>query len=301
MDDPRFTEGVALRTAGKLDEAKARFRALVDDNSDPARGYYQLALIAVDQHDADEAIACYERAIAIRPEYGKALNNLGMLYMQREDHARALRCFTQAHALAPEDAPPRVNLGALYFKQRDFANALEHYRAVDLGALPADQRRQVLLEMGDCYLQLQRFSDGEQLFQGFVRDVDPHNVHALNQLAFIYLEMKQPATARTWAERALAENPKFKPAVQNRGLAEKDLGNYAEAEPYLRAVVELDPDGFTGYYNLACLFALSGDEPAMRSYLARALELGPFIKNHARNDPDFTRYRGEAWFQSLVR
>ena len=84
-------------------------------------------LKALDRHG--EAIACYEKALAIEPGYVAARMNLA----QSPAGAGSLRGSGQAYqkvlALAPADASARLNLGVLYLSRGRLAEGFEHYES----------------------------------------------------------------------------------------------------------------------------------------------------------------------------
>jgi len=51
-----------------------------------------------------EAIACYQRAVAIDPNYADAWGNMGVSYGQLGQHEKALKCFEHALQIHPQDA-----------------------------------------------------------------------------------------------------------------------------------------------------------------------------------------------------
>jgi hypothetical protein len=60
------------------------------------------------------------------------------------------------------------------------------------------------------------------------------------------------------------------------------------------------PENATLPYNLACMHALSGDEPAALAALSRAIALDPAARTWARSDPDFASLGGRKEFQTLL-
>ena len=79
--------------------------------------------------DADQAIALLERAIAVRPRYGEALNNLGLLRAERGEYEVAVSAFQRATAVAPGNASWLNNLANSLVEMRRFAEALAAYDA----------------------------------------------------------------------------------------------------------------------------------------------------------------------------
>jgi tetratricopeptide (TPR) repeat protein len=106
--------------------------------------------------------------------------------------------------------------------------------------------------------------------------------------------------ARGYYEKALQVDPGLVTALNNLGvilLAEKD---YAGARSRLEKAVRLKPDYVDPCYNLACLFALTGQPEQAGRYLKRAVSLDPRAKLWALEDPDLTSLRSEPGFEDIL-
>jgi hypothetical protein len=65
--------------------------------------------------------------------------------------------------------------------------------------------------------------------------------------------------------------------------------------------IALDPDAWQGYYNFACLEALSGDNEAALRHLERAAELAPeIVPEAAAKDEDFESLRDDERFLEIT-
>jgi tetratricopeptide (TPR) repeat protein len=94
-----------------LATAKAGFEQTLKRNPRDPYAWYNLAVIAVSDHDSKTAIADYERAIAIQPNFQSALYNLGLVHMRERDYPAAATLLHRAAAANPNDANARFNLG----------------------------------------------------------------------------------------------------------------------------------------------------------------------------------------------
>ena len=68
--------GNALKDQGKLDEAVACYRRALELKPDFAEAHNNLGNALKDQGKLDEAIACYRRALELKPDYAEAHSNL---------------------------------------------------------------------------------------------------------------------------------------------------------------------------------------------------------------------------------
>ena len=76
----------------------------------------------------DEAVRCYERAVAVAPDYVAAWNGLGKALGRRNELPEAVARFERALALDPKNAETHNNLGLALGKQGKLDAAELHFR-----------------------------------------------------------------------------------------------------------------------------------------------------------------------------
>ncbi len=75
----------------------------------------------------EQAIAAYQKAINIKPDYHEAWNNLGIVYATGlKDYEQAHFCYQQALSIHPDDGDVFYNIAYTYSLQQQKPNAL-HY------------------------------------------------------------------------------------------------------------------------------------------------------------------------------
>ncbi|MBP8645577.1 MAG: tetratricopeptide repeat protein [Syntrophobacteraceae bacterium] len=79
---------------------------------------------------SSEALAHYQKALALKPDFPEALNALGAFYAARGQYDLAEPCFQKALANPFYETPylALFNLGLLYEKKGDIQTALKHYQ-----------------------------------------------------------------------------------------------------------------------------------------------------------------------------
>ena len=82
-----------------------------------------------DRHEA--ALAGYECALALRPDYPEAFNNRGVTLQALRRHLGALASFDAALALRPDFVEALVNRGIAHHELKQFGDALAGYEAVE--------------------------------------------------------------------------------------------------------------------------------------------------------------------------
>ena len=70
--------GQCPQGSGKLDEAVACYRRALELKPDFAEAHNNLGTALKNQGKLDEAVACYRRALELNPDFAEAHNNLGV-------------------------------------------------------------------------------------------------------------------------------------------------------------------------------------------------------------------------------
>lgn len=74
------------------------------------------------------AIAAYERAVEIRPDFSEALHNLGTALSKSGKPASAAACYVRALQITPDSAPAHNNLGCALILLGQLSAAISHYK-----------------------------------------------------------------------------------------------------------------------------------------------------------------------------
>ena len=80
-----------------------------------------------DKGDYDRAIADYDQAIRLEPDYASAFNNRGVAYRLKSDYDRAIRDYDQAIRLKPDYALAFNNRGYAYRQKGEYDHAIRDY------------------------------------------------------------------------------------------------------------------------------------------------------------------------------
>jgi tetratricopeptide (TPR) repeat protein len=91
--------GVSKSESGQLEEAEAILRGALEVDPKSAEAYSNLGVVYSDL--AHRARACYEKAIALRPNSPVALNNLGNVLLRLRLYDRAIQSYDRARRCRP--------------------------------------------------------------------------------------------------------------------------------------------------------------------------------------------------------
>ena len=246
--------GNALQQSGRLDEALASYDRALALKNDIADLHNNRAITLVALGRADEALESYGRAVALKPDYAQAYNNRGALLSSRKQFAEALADFSKAIALQPDYIKAYNNRGGVLADLGRHGEALaDHDHAIALypaGAESHNRRGQVLMALGRALDALASFDRAIALEPGLAAGHEGRGT-ALSALG-------RHEEALESQDRALLLDPKSATAHNNRGSALAAMDRFAEAlESHERALL-LDPGSANAHNNRGAALALMG-------------------------------------------
>ena len=103
--------GITLQELGRLDEALASYNQAVALKPDYAKAHSNLGATLQELGRLDEALASYKQAITLKPDFTLAHNNLGITLQELGRLEEALASYCQEITLQPDYAEAYVNLG----------------------------------------------------------------------------------------------------------------------------------------------------------------------------------------------
>ncbi len=211
----RRSLAIALHDARRHQESIPHFEKLVE-LSPILRHLLDLALAYKSVSRVPEAVATYERILALEPENPIALHNLGNISLQRGDSEAAIVYYRRATEAKPD-------------------YLLAHYH------------------MGEALARLERFEEAYRTYEK-VLQLEPQNPQellaaddALYRLASIDLTMGAYERAAVFLEQVLAADPAHLKAHHAYGQALMQLGRREEAlrqfDEHMRLLAEQEPSG----------------------------------------------------------
>ncbi|MGH6977037.1 MAG: tetratricopeptide repeat protein, partial [Stellaceae bacterium] len=200
--DALFLLGLVAQRRGNNDEAVERIRAAIKRNRRNPLFHNALGVAQAARGRSTEAVAAFREALALVPRYADAHVNLGNALMKRGDGIGAVECFRRAIAIEPNLATAHFNLGNALLAQNDAA-AVDAYRhAIALQHDFADAH----MNLGTV---LRRQGQAQAAVACFRRTIElrPDNAAAYDNLAGMLAEMGQLDEAVAANRRALELGP----------------------------------------------------------------------------------------------
>ena len=229
--------GLAYQTGRPEAAIELIGRAIERHGSDPSY-YCSCGLVLQSLDRLDEAVASYDRALVLQPDYAAALINRGLALEALERFAEALESYDRALAIEPDFAVAWVNRGNALQGLFRLAEALESYdRALALSPDYAE----ISISRGITLQQLGRLAEALQSYDRALA-VKPDLAEALINRGNILEQLGRFAEALESYDRALALKPDFAEAFLNRGSILQQLGRFAEALEGGGQLLALAPD-----------------------------------------------------------
>jgi Flp pilus assembly protein TadD len=164
--------------AGRLPEAVAEFQRAIAIKPDYAEAHSDLATTLQKGGRMPEAAGEFEATLKIDPRNLVALNNLGVICWQDKKWSEAETYFKRAAQASPDDVDVLYNLGLVFLQENRAQDAVEQYEQ----ALRIDPHSvNVQSSLGDALIKLHRWPEAQEAFEEVLR-LEPGDGHAMQEL-----------------------------------------------------------------------------------------------------------------------
>ena len=213
-----------LVEAGKMTHGQAVLEHLRLRHPDSHAVLYGLGVCYGLQRRTEEALACLQRAVELRPDDENAYLNLGTAHCQDGDIAKAAAAFQRAVDLDPDGA--RGWVGGMARHELDELDAITRKTSgVSLEQYLDDKR---VFDLGYEALRERRFHEAIGCFERVLASQTKH-AQSYGNMAMAYAGLGDKAKALEYLDKALEIDPRYEPALLN-GLT---VRNMTDGEPLL--------------------------------------------------------------------
>jgi len=174
-------------------------------------GHCNLGLALFQKGQVDDAIAQYQKAVEIYPNYVAAHYNLGNALLQKGQLDTALAQYEKAVEIDPNDAAAHINLGNAFFQKQQLDEAVAQFqKAVEIN--PNDAEAQY--NLGNALFQKGQLDEAVAQFQKALK-IDPNSFATHYNLGGAFFQKGQLDEAITQFQEVLRLKPDFSPAQDN--------------------------------------------------------------------------------------
>jgi predicted O-linked N-acetylglucosamine transferase (SPINDLY family) len=257
--------------AGRLPEAEALYREILQAEPSHAEALHLLGLLAHQRGQHDIAVRLIQQAIAGSPHVAHYHNNIGEAYRALERLEEAVRHYRQALALNPGYAEACNNLGNALKDQGQLDDAGAHYhKALALNPGYAEAYNNL-----GTVLQAQGRLDAAAAYYEKALTLNPALPQAYNNLGTVLRDQGKLAEAVATYQKALALRPDYAEAHNNLGVTLGEQGHLAEAVAQYQKALALKPTFAEAYYNLGNALKAQGKLTEAEAHYQQALALRP--------------------------
>jgi tetratricopeptide (TPR) repeat protein len=194
-----FNDAVQLQTAGKLDEAIAKYMEALKGNDKSDQIWYSLGTAKQGKGDLQGAVECYQKAIALNPReatYKQTLKDAkaalvapiieAAINKQTKENnlTGAIADYLNALKLGGDDAGVLMNLGTAYQANKAYTDALRSYmKSVSLDPKQPDPH----YFLGTLYEGMAKPADAKMEYAKYVQmaPTGPYASEAKNRLKLL--------------------------------------------------------------------------------------------------------------------
>ena len=197
-------QGITCYQQGKYGEAKEIFAGILNAEPEQTNALCLLGMAEKNLGEMKSAIAHYQQALALKPDFLEAQFNLGNALKIDGQVKEAIVAYQRVLEIAPNYAAAHTNLGYLYQEQNQSDRAMEAYQR----ALEAD----------------------------------PNQVEALYNIANLYKIKEELDTAIYYYQNTLTRQPNLAEAWLNLGNSWYCKGNIPAAISHYRQAIHINPN-----------------------------------------------------------
>ncbi len=229
-----------------------------------AEAYYQ-------EGQLDEAIAAFERAIALNPNDVTPRVRLSQILILRERTAEALQQAQAAVSLQPSDPQALAVLCRSYDWEGLYAQAFD---ACECAVELAPDYAEGYAYLAEAYADTGAWGPARNTAAQAV-ELDYQSVDAHRNQGYVYEMQGRFQQAAEAYENAIFLQPNLAPLYASAGRVYRVMGKFDDAVDRFQKVIRLDPNNPMGYDQLGWTYYVAGDYARAVDNLEMAIELNP--------------------------
>ncbi|HUD12329.1 MAG TPA: tetratricopeptide repeat protein [Terracidiphilus sp.] len=279
-NSPQLNNGLAdlyFRIPGHMHEAEVTARNLLKNSPNDIDAHRLLGRIYLRQlsdasntvsssspsgNSLDQAIAEFEKIVALQPKSVEDRMVLGQLYTVKHQPKKAEDQFKTAQAIEPDSEEVVLNLARLYAESGDIAHAVKVIEAVPVG----DRSPKMEVALGAAYDQLKQPKDAIAAYQR-AADMDPADAHTLDALGQALLNNSQLDEALKQFKLLAEADPENAEPLVNIAEIQRRQGKLEDALATIRKARKIDPTSLeAGFKEAQLLDVLGRFDEASQTY-----------------------------------
>ena len=223
----------------------------------------------------NEAVAAFDKVIAIDPDFDKAYYAKGLAYLYLGEWQQAITALLKATQINPNLYYYWRWLGTSYSQLEQYDRAIFAYdKALEKNQNEGTKDFVLYLERADALGKNQNYAEAITSYNEAIK-INPQHPWIYDNRGNIYYLLQQHELAIVDYTKAIELNPNYTDAYYNRGTTYYDLQQYEQALADYTKAIEINPNYAEAYNNRGILYSdLEQHELALTDY-TKAIEINP--------------------------
>jgi len=231
-------KSMQLKNAGKVEEARAILRSLVE--KDPLNNFFRVSLASGYRQAKEYPEAVEQLQIAVHNDSSDpdVYQELALTYKDQRNYPEAIKAAQAALTIDPNRSEFHSVMGLLMVETGRFEEARQQFDFV----LKGDPNNAVAWNnMGNALRESNQIAAAEEAYKKSI-ELSPHYAYPLNGLATILIQKGQTRDAIPYLEKALDLDSKYVEVYLNLAIAYHTLGETAKAKTLYTTFLKIAPD-----------------------------------------------------------
>ncbi len=281
--------GAGYFRKGENDQAIADFERAIALDPTYAAAYRGRGGALGSKGELDRAMKDLDEAIRLDPKDARAFNNRGYIWQQKNDFDRAIVDFDEAIRLNPEDSKAVNNRGYVWQRKGDLDRALaDHEQAIRLApnfALAFVYRGLVFARKGDLDRAI---ADQTEAIR-----INPKYAMAYSYRGYYFDRKGDRDRAFADLNEAIRLDPKYVRAYLDRGTAWEHRSDFDRAVADYSEAIRLDPKNASAHFRRALVLTRNGAHDSAMADYNEAIRLNPTDPLAFNNRGSIFRSKGD--------
>ena len=236
--DAYFPKAIILVNQKRLAEAEQAAKQGLKVSPDSPIGHYYLGRIFLESGKQEEALASFDRAIAVNAAFEPAYLAQASLYETRQEREKAIAVLKRyLERVNPNNKDIRQHLIQLYVNTKDYTGGLAELDKM-LAEEPGDLDAQ--LRMALIYGEKRDFPRAIELLQGVLK-ARPAELKVRDYLGYLYEENKEFPKAVEAYQFNIQLDPSYAESHMHLGVLQYRLKTYPAAITHLTEATRINP------------------------------------------------------------
>jgi tetratricopeptide (TPR) repeat protein len=264
-----YFRGNTRADLGDKHGAIADYNEAIRLKPDYADAYNNRGLAYSNLKEYQKAIADFNEAIRLKPDYADAYRYRGGVHVELKEYQQAIADYNQAISIKPDYADAYFNRGGVHVELKEYQKAIADFNeAIRLKPDHAD----VYFNRGAAHFQLKEYQKVIADYNEAIR-LKPDDADAYNNRGAAHFRLKEYQKAIADYNEAIRLKSNYAITYNNRGLAYAHLKEYQKAIVDFNEVIRIKPDDADAYNNRGLAKNDLGDKERASADFQKASQL----------------------------